>query len=280
VENGYDMLKLFCGSRVLDLATPVVMGILNLTPDSFFDGGKFAETRDQVKQVEKMISEGAAIVDIGAVSTRPGAAVVPENDEIERLIPVLKLLCKEFPGCIFSVDTFRPGVARAAVENGAAMINDIYGGRFCTGMPETIASLNVPYVLMHMKGTPGTMQENPVYSDVFAEVNYFFEQQIAHCRQKGIKQVILDPGFGFGKNVDHNFTLLSRLDEFRVHGVPILAGLSRKSMINKVLHTTPAEALNGTTVLNTIALLKGANILRVHDVKEAIETISLVKMLE
>ena len=273
------MSKLFCGKKTIDLSTPVVMGILNLTPDSFYDGGRYPDRDSWLRQTEKMVRDGASIIDVGAVSTRPKAADVEEEAEIERIIPALHLLCNTFPESVFSVDTFRPGVARASVENGATMINDIYGGRFDQGMLDTVASFNVPYVLMHMKGTPATMQENPFYSDVVAEVNYFFEQQLARCREKGVSQVILDPGFGFGKNVIHNFSLLSRLDEFKSAGVPILAGLSRKSMINRVLQLKPEDALNGTTVLNTIALLKGADILRVHDVKEAVEAIRLVKMI-
>ena len=273
------MKRLFCGSQSLDLSKPVVMGILNLTPDSFFDGGKFPDISARISQADKMIRDGASIIDIGAVSTRPMATYVSEEEEMERIIPALQTLRREFPECIFSVDTFRRNVASAAVINGAGMINDVYGGRFEHGMLETIASLNVPYILMHMKGTPEKMQDNPFYSDVVAEITYFFEQQIVQCREKGVHQVIVDPGFGFGKNVGHNFTLLSRLDEFKALGVPILAGLSRKSMINRVLQISPEHALNGTTVLNTIALLKGADILRVHDVKEAMETIRLVKML-
>ena len=273
------MTRLYCGSQSLDISKPVVMGILNLTPDSFFDGGKFPDISARISHVDKMIRDGASIIDLGAVSTRPMAPSVSEEVEMERIIPTLQTLRREFPDCIFSVDTFRRNVARAAVANGAGMINDIYGGRFEQGMFETIASLNVPYILMHMKGTPETMQDDPSYSDVVAEVLYFFEQQLVQCREKGIHQVIVDPGFGFGKNVGHNFTLLSRLDEFKSLGVPILAGLSRKSMINRILQISPEDALNGTTVLNTIALLKGVDILRVHDVKEAMEAIRLVKML-
>ncbi len=272
------MTRLNCGSHLLDLSSPVVMGILNLTPDSFFDGGRYPDTASRISQVEKMIGDGASIIDIGAVSTRPKAIPVSQEEELARLIPVIDMLCREFPAMIFSADTFRAEVARAAVEHGAGMINDVYGGRFGAAMLETVATLKVPYVLMHMKGTPENMQDNPGYSDVFAEVSYFFEQQLARCRDKGVLQVILDPGFGFGKNTEHNFTLLSRFDEFRSEGVPLLAGLSRKSMINKVLHATPENALNGTTVLNTIALLKGADILRVHDVKEAVEAVRLVGM--
>ncbi len=273
------MPKLFCGSKELDLSTPVVMGIMNLTPDSFFDGGKFPIVDAQLHHVESMLLNGASIIDVGAVSTRPGAMEVDEAEEIRRLIPSIKAIITHFPGCILSADTFRPRVARMAVEHGAGMINDIYGGRYGVGMLETTASLKVPYILMHMKGTPANMQLNPSYTDVVAEVTYFFEQQLSLCREKGVRQVILDPGFGFGKTVEQNFSLLTHLDEFRLLGVPILAGLSRKSMINKFLNIHAADALNGTTVLNTIALLKGANILRVHDVKEAVEAIRLVGML-
>ena len=268
-----------CGTHELDLTAPAVMGILNLTPDSFFDGGRFPDASSQIAQAGKMITEGAAIIDIGAVSTRPGAAEVPEEIEMQRIIPAIQVLTREFPDCIFSVDTFRPRVARAAVENGAGMVNDVYGGRFSPDMFETVAILKVPYVLLHMMGSPQTMQVSPAYSDVFAEVNYFFEQQIARCREKGLNQLILDPGFGFGKDTGHNFTLLSRLGGFREHGFPVLAGLSRKSMINRVLQISPDKAMNATTVLNTIALMNGADILRVHDVKEAIEAIRMVQML-
>ncbi len=254
------------------------MGILNVTPDSFYDGGRFPDMGSRIRHVEKMVRDGAAIVDVGAVSTRPGAPAVEEKEEMTRITEALGRLCREFPGTVFSVDTYRPCVARAAVEKGAGMINDIYGGRFDKAMIDTVAALNVPYVLMHMKGTPETMQLAPSYSDVVAEVTYFFEQQLAQCREKGVRQVIIDPGFGFGKEVTHNFTLLSRLNSFLSLGAPILAGLSRKSMINRVLNTAPQDAMNGTTVLNTIALLKGASILRVHDVKEASEAIRLVKM--
>ncbi len=274
-----EMNKLFSGTHELDISTPLVMGILNLTPDSFFDGGRFHGIDAQVQHAEKMMRDGADIIDLGAVSTRPGAIEVSEADETERLIPSLAAIRKHLPGCFLSVDTFRAAVARAAVAEGADMINDIYGGRFGQGMFETIASLNVPYILMHMKGTPGDMQQNPVYSDVVAEVAYFFEQQLARCREHGVRQVLIDPGFGFGKSIEHNFAVLSRLDEFKSFGIPVVAGLSRKSMITRVLKISPDEAKNGTSVLNAIALIKGADMLRVHDVKEAVEAVRLVKML-
>jgi dihydropteroate synthase len=270
------MNRLFCNGHALDLSLPAVMGILNLTPDSFFDGGQYENPAKQLSRVEQMVSDGASLIDIGAVSTRPGAADVTENEELMRLLPSLDRIVKEFPQLIISVDTFRPTVARAAVEHGAGIINDVFGGRFHPDMISTVASLNVPYILMHMKGTPGNMQMAPEYSDVVAEVYYFFETQIKNCRANGLAQLIIDPGFGFGKTTEHNYLLLSRLDSFKSLETPILAGLSRKSMINKVLGTIPGEALNGTTVLNTIALLKGANIIRVHDVKEAMEAVTLV----
>ncbi len=255
------------------------MGILNLTPDSFYDGGKYNEIDSQLVRVEKMILDGASIIDLGAVSTRPGANKVSQADEMERLLPALKAIRIRFPDCILSVDTFRPVVAREMAGHGADMINDIYGGRFEEGMFDTISSLDIPYVMMHMKGDPENMQENPVYSDVVAEVRYFFEQQTAKARISGVGQIVIDPGFGFGKSDEHNYRLLSSLGEFRSMGYPVMAGLSRKSMISRILKTNPGEALNGTTVLNTIALLKGADILRVHDVKEAVQAIKLVEML-
>lgn len=273
------MFNFDCNGLILDLSAPVVMGILNLTEDSFFDGGKHNTLSGQLTHVEKMLSEGASIIDIGAVSTRPGATPVPAGDELHTLLPFLDVAKKNFPDAIFSVDTFRATVAQAAVEHGAGMINDIFGGRFETVMLETIGELGVPYILMHMKGTPATMQADPQYTDVVAEVAYFFGQQLIKCRNHGIRSVILDPGFGFGKTVAHNYELLSGLDTFKSERQPILAGLSRKSMICKVLDQRPAEALNGTTVLNTIALMKGADILRVHDVKEAMEAIRLTSHL-
>lgn len=274
------MRTLYCSGKKVDLSSPVVMGILNLTPDSFYDGGKFSGTDRQLMQVERMLLEGASIIDLGAVSTRPGTEVVSQNTEVERLVKSLKAIRIRFPESILSVDTFRPFVAKAAVSYGADMINDIYGGRFEEGMFETVASLNIPYIMMHMKGDPDNMQENPSYSDVVAEVIYFFEQQTARCRMSGVQQIIIDPGFGFGKTADHNYRLLARLEEFKSLGCPIMVGFSRKSMINRVLKTKPEGALNGTTVLNTIALIKGADILRVHDVGEAIEAIKLVEMVK
>ena len=267
-----------CGGNLLDLSHPVVMGILNTTPDSFYDGGHYLSIPDQLKQVEKMLLEGAAIIDIGAVSTRPGAGFVDEEEEIRRLLPVLTAIRKSFPSTIVSVDTFRSNVARIVIENGAGMINDIYGGKYDLHMIETIQSAKIPYIIMHMQGNPETMQVSPHYQNIVEDITSFFQEQIVKF-QNGFSQIILDPGFGFGKTTENNFQLLHEFQTFKNIGFPLMAGLSRKSMINRVIHTKPSEALNGTTVLNTIALMKGADILRVHDVKEAVETIALVSSI-
>jgi dihydropteroate synthase len=265
-----------CAGRKISLERPVVMGILNITPDSFYDGGAFINLADQLKQVEKMISEGAEIIDIGASSTRPGSAAVSEKEELERLLPSLSAFRSRFGEVVVSVDTYRTGVAQAAIDHGAMMINDIYGGTFDHRMFELVARQNIPYVLMHMLGTPENMQISPKYKDVVGEVHDFFQDRI-RLLPDGYHQVILDPGFGFGKTLDDNFRLLNNLGSFRSFNFPVLAGLSRKSMINRLLQVKPQDALNGTTVLNTIALLNGANILRVHDVKEAVEAVRLVE---
>lgn len=254
------------------------MGILNITPDSFYDGGRFLNLIDQLKQVEKMISEGAVIVDVGANSTRPGAIPVDEEEEMARLLPSLAAIRGHFSEVVISIDTYRSGVAKAAIDHGAMMINDIYGGRFDGEMFDLVARHNIPYVLMHMQGVPDIMQINPHYKDVVSEVHDFFRSRL-DLLPSGFNQVVLDPGFGFGKTVENNFRLFQQFESFHSFGFPLLAGLSRKSMINRVLHIKPQEALNGTTVLNTLALLKGANILRVHDVKEAVEAIKLVGQL-
>jgi dihydropteroate synthase len=262
--------------KTINLVKPVVMGILNITPDSFYDGGSYLNIIDQLKQVEKMITEGAVIIDIGAMSTRPGANPVTQDEEIDRLLPSLIAIRGHFSEIIISIDTYRSAVAKAAIDHGATMINDIYGGRFDDEMFNLVAHHQIPYILMHMQGTPDTMQINPHYKDVLLELNEFFRSRI-DLFPAGFKQVILDPGFGFGKTIGNNFELLHHFASFRSFGFPLLAGLSRKSMITRVLQIKSQEALNGTTVLNTIALLKGANILRVHDVKEAVEAIRLVE---
>lgn len=270
------MAILDCNGKKIDLSRPAVMGILNLTPDSFYDGGFYMTIEDQLKHTEQMIEEGASIIDMGAISTRPGSTEVSESEELSRLLPSLNAIRRQFPEVVLSVDTFRSNVARTAAEQGADMINDIYGGRYESAMFETIAALGLPYILMHMDQIPMTMQQNPKYGDVVAEVAFFFDRQITRLRGLGFYKIILDPGFGFGKTIRHNYQLLHRLDEFRKPGYPLLVGISRKSMINKVLAIQASQALNGTTVLNTIALLKGADIIRIHDVREAVEAIRLV----
>ncbi|MBI4946852.1 MAG: dihydropteroate synthase [Bacteroidetes bacterium] len=257
------------------------MGILNVTPDSFYDGGKYTDEKSILLHAEKMISDGADIIDIGACSTRPNAAEVSEEEELKRLIPVIKLVRRKFADVIISADTFRSNVAEYSVHEGADMINDISGGGFVTpsgvegAMFETIARLQVPYVLMHIQGRPQTMQRNPHYENVMKEVMSYFKERVRKLQSLNVKQVIIDPGFGFGKATEHNYTLLKHLSVFKEFGFPILAGVSRKAMVNKVLGTKPEEALNGTTVVNTIALMNGANILRVHDVKEAKEAVKI-----
>lgn len=273
------MNELEFNGRKLDLSRPAVMGILNLTPDSFYDGGFYADLDSRVAQAGRMLDEGAAIIDIGGVSTRPGSGEIQEEEEMLRVMPALQAILRAYPECLVSIDTYRSRIAQLAVDNGAFMINDIFGG---TGDPEMIpfiASCNVPYVMMHIRGKPLNMQEKPVYGDVVAEISYFFDAQLKKLQDLNFRKTILDPGFGFGKTVEHNFEILRRLGEFFSHGYPLMAGLSRKSMINKVLGTNPSEAKNGTTVLNTIALLKGVSILRVHDVREAVEAVRLVEKL-
>lgn len=263
-----------CRGKLLDISSPVVMGILNISPDSFYDGGKFNDETDRKTYVEQMLINGAAIIDIGAVSSRPGAADVSEHEEWERLSPVLKELRSCFPGMIISVDTFRSEIARKALEEGASIINDITSGADAA-MMETVARYNAPYIIMHMQGIPATMQHNPTYENVAKEVLQYLAEKVHESRLKGITDIIVDPGFGFGKTVEHNFKLLKELQLFKILNCPLLAGLSRKSMINKTLRTKPEQALNGTTSLNTIALMKGASILRVHDIKEAKEVVKL-----
>lgn len=254
------------------------MGILNITPDSFFDGGLYNTEKDIKKQVEKMLTEGAEIVDIGAYSSRPNAKHISAKEEKERLLPTLEYLVEEYPEAIFSVDTFRASIAKQAVDKGAHIINDISGGNMDDKMFETMAKLNVPYILMHMKGTPQTMQENPRYDNITANITSYFSRKVAELRALGVNDIILDPGFGFGKTLEHNFELLSNLEELDLFELPMLIGVSRKSMLYKYLDVTANESLNATSIANTIALLKGANILRVHDVKEAVEVVKIVNL--
>lgn len=252
-----------------------VMAIINITPDSFYDGGKFSSVTDIIKDAEMKIHEGATIIDIGAASSRPKAVSVTVKDEIFRLREPLTKLRKEFPKMLISIDTYLSEVAEFAIDLGADIINDISGGELDSKMIDVVAKHQIAYVLMHMQGTPQNMQLNPSYENVVKELGDFYKSKIADCQSKGFEKLIIDVGFGFGKTVEHNYELLKHLHDFTEFGFPILAGLSRKSMINKVIHTSPVTALNGTTVLNTIALQNGANILRVHDVKEAKQAVDL-----
>ena len=271
-------LTINCKGELYDLSQPKVMGILNVTPDSFFDGGKYISDEMILNQVIMMMNDGCDILDIGAYSTRPGALEVSLNEELKRLESALKLIRFHFPDIIISVDTFRSEVAKSVVkEFEVDIINDISAGDMDAKMYETIAELDVPYIIMHMQGTPQNMQQNPQYENVVKDVMDYFSEKLEKIKLLGINDVILDPGFGFGKTVDNNYQLLKHLDDFKIFELPILVGLSRKSMINKVLETSPDEALNGTSVLNTLALINGVNILRVHDVKEAKEAIKLTE---
>ncbi len=253
------------------------MGVMNITPDSFYDGGICHSPWEAVKVAEALLAGGAGILDLGAASSRPGAPVIDPSEEQARLMPVLKAVASHFPEATLSVDTYHSSTARMAVEAGAAIINDISAGSIDPLMFETIADLQVPYVLMHMQGRPETMQKNPQYDDVVKEVSSFFARKIHALRQVGVHDIIIDPGFGFGKSLEDNYRLLAQLDYFKLFDLPLLVGFSRKSMINKVLNTVPAQALNGTTVLNTLALTKGAGILRVHDPREALEAIKIIQ---
>ena len=265
------------GGKYIDLSVPRIMGILNITPDSFFDGGRYVEEGSVKKRVAQMLEEGADLIDIGAYSSRPGATEISEKEELDRLQKALSWVREEHPDAILSVDTFRSGVARKVVEEfGVAIINDISGGMLDTEMIDTIADLNVVYILMHMPGNPKSMQKNTNYTDMIREIIEFLARQTENLRSKGIVDIIADPGFGFGKTLDQNYQLLGNLSAFKILQLPLLAGISRKSMIYRFLQTTPEETLTGTCVLNTIALQNGADILRVHDVKEAKQTIELV----
>lgn len=275
-------MLLNCRGQLLDISRPVVMGILNMTPDSFYDGGRLDSKTAVLHQAEKMLSEGAAILDIGGMSTRPGAKEVPEEEELKRVLPAIAAIRGRFPEAILSIDTWRARVAREAIATGASIINDISAGKFDTDMYPLAGVLpGTPYILMHIQGTPQTMQQNPVYGDVVQEVLDFFIREVGQLRALGVNDIILDPGFGFGKSVAHNFQLLRHLHVFRqVLGLPVLAGISRKSMICKVLQVRPEHALNGTTALHIVALQQGAGILRVHDVREAREVIRLWETLQ
>lgn len=274
------MMTINCKGTLLDLSTPKVMGILNITPDSFFDGGKYKNEHDILAQTEKMLTEGATFIDVGAYSSRPGAKHISEEEELQRILPVIELLTKNFPEILISVDSFRSKVAEESINAGAAIINDISGGKMDGKMFTIVAKLQVPYIMMHMQGTPQNMQVNPHYENVVTEVISFFAEQLFKLRQLKVNDVIIDVGFGFGKTLDQNYELLKNLSLFKNLDVPILTGVSRKSMLYKLLETSQQEALNATTVANTVALLNGTNILRVHDVKEAVEAVTIVSQLQ
>jgi len=266
--------------RILDLSQPVVMGIINVTPDSFFDGGKYKTEKKVVKRAEEILEQGGSVIDIGAVSTQPGLEGISTKDEIDRLLPAVEAVKKAFPDAFISIDTYRSWVALKVIEEcGPCMVNDVSGGNFDAHMFETIGKLDVPYILMHMLGTPVKMQENPEYEDIIRDISLFFTDRVKQLTKAGVKDVIIDPGFGFGKTLEHNYELLNRLDSFKVFQLPLMVGVSRKSMIYKLLATNPDEALNGTSVVNTLALMGGADILRVHDVKETVEAVRILNMI-
>jgi len=266
--------------RLIDFSKPVVMGILNVTPDSFFDGGKYKTEKKVVKRAEEILEQGGTIIDIGAVSTQPGSDGVSTKDEIDRIIPAVKAVRKAFPEAVISIDTYRSWVAMKVIEDcGPCIVNDVSGGNFDVHMFETIGKLGVPYILMHMQGTPVKMQDNPEYEDIIRDMLQRFTDRVKKLNKAGVKDVIIDPGFGFGKTLEHNYELLNRLDSFKVFQLPVMVGVSRKSMIHKLLGQKPEDALNGTSVVNTLALMGGADLLRVHDVREAVEAVRIMEMV-
>ncbi|WP_316830957.1 dihydropteroate synthase [Pedobacter aquatilis] len=266
--------------KIFDISKPKVMGIINITPDSFYSTSRMTSIDEALRKTEQFLNEGASFVDIGGYSSRPGAKNISEDEELERLVPIIEALNKEIPEALISVDTFRAKVAEQTILAGAHMINDIASGDMDENMFETVARLQVPYIIMHMQGTPQNMQQNPVYNNVLLDVIDYLAKKIAALKALNIHDLIIDPGFGFGKTITHNYELLNQMEDFKVFNLPVLAGFSRKGMIHKVLEISAAEALNGTTVLNTIALQKGAKILRVHDVKEAVECVKLISRLD
>ena len=272
-------MTLNCNGKLIDLYTPKVMGVLNVTPDSFYDGGKFKNDKSFLSQAEKLISEGADFIDIGAYSSRPGADFVSEKEEINRLIPIVNLIHNTFPETTISIDSFRSEVIKKSIQAGGAIVNDISAGQLDPMMFETVGKLGVPYIMMHMKGTPQTMQQMTTYSDLIKDIYYYFSERINLAKKHQINDLIIDLGFGFSKTLEQNFKLLNSLDFYTNLNLPLLVGVSRKSMIYKTLDTNPENALNGTSALNMVALNKGAKILRVHDVKEAIECIKLHEAL-
>lgn len=274
------MSSINCNGKLIDFTTPKVMGILNITPDSFFDGGKYNNTAAIISHVAQMLNEGATFIDIGAYSSRPGAKHISKEEELTRIVPIVELLVKEFPQIIISIDTFRSEIAKQCIHKGACIINDISAGEMDANMFLTIAQLQVPYIIMHMQGTPQNMQQSPNYKAIVKDILFYFSKKINELRSLGVNDIITDVGFGFGKTIEHNYELLSNLDLFKYLDTTNLVGVSRKSMLFKPLNIKPEEALNATTAANTIALLNGANILRVHDVKEAVEAIKIVELLK
>ena len=268
-----------CNGKLISLERPKIMGILNITPDSFFDGGKYKDEASVLNQVDKMLIEGATFIDVGAYSSRPGAKEVDEDTELKRITPIVSLIINKFPDVILSVDTFRSNVAKACIENGAAIVNDISAGLHDDNMLSTVAKLNVPYIMMHMRGTPKNMQQQTDYKDILKEVLFYFSERLSAAKALGVKDIIIDPGFGFAKNLEQNFELLKQMEVMSIIEHPLLAGISRKSMIYKTLDVTADQALNGTTALHMACLQKGAKILRVHDVKEAVECTKLYEQL-
>ncbi len=269
-----------CKGRPVDISTPKVMGILNCTPDSFYDGGKYKNEVELLNRAELMLAEGADFIDIGAYSSKPNAEFVTEEEELQRIVPVVELVLRYFPDTLISVDTFRAKVAEETVDAGAAIVNDISAGLLDEAMLPTVGKLKVPCIMMHMRGTPQTMIKLTDYNDIVKEMLFYFSQRIAAARGAGIADIIIDPGFGFAKTIEQNYEVLNKLELFDITGLPLLAGVSRKSMIYKLLGITPQESLNGTTVLNTLALSKGVKILRVHDVKEAVECVKIFQISE
>lgn len=268
-----------CKGKLLNLDSPIVMGILNVTPDSFYDGGNYLNQKEILEQTAKMLADGASIIDIGGYSSKPGAKEVSVEEELNRVLPAISAIIKKYPETLISVDTFRSEVAEKSIQAGASMINDISAGELDSNMFETIQKLQVPYCIMHMKGTPKTMQTNPTYGNVVTEVYAYLHKKVLELRQLGINDILIDLGFGFGKTIEHNYQLLANMDHFETLDCPILVGISRKSMIYKTLETTAKEALNGTTALHAVAIQNGGNILRVHDVQEAKEVITLITKL-
>lgn len=276
--NKKDLLSINCNGELISLSTPKVMGILNITPDSFYDGGRYKDTKSILIQVEAFLEQGATFIDVGAYSSRPGAAFVSEEEELKRITPVIDLILKSFPDCRISIDSFRSKVIQKCVEAGAVISNDISSGKLDPLMFETIAKLKVPYIMMHMKGNPQNMQKHTEYENLINDIYLYFSDRINRANEHGIEDLILDLGFGFSKTLEQNYKVLNQLKVFKNLNYPILSGISRKSMIYKTLESTSGEALNGTTALNMVALINGTNILRVHDVKEAMECVKLFNM--